>query len=104
MQGPSLPRIHPRGESSTFPLHRREGQVWEGQVLLPLTGANILKKAKVQPLGFRKRMQQWPHCFSDTQNQNGREFSKNRLLYCKFSLLFIKQAPKTHALTLYLHL
>lgn len=100
MQGTSLSQIHPQGEFSTFPFSCREGQAWEGQVLLQLTRASILKKVKAQPLGFRKGMQQWPHCFSDAQNQDGRDFSQNRLLYRKFSLLFIKQSPKTDALTL----
>lgn len=77
MQGPSLSQIHPRGEFSTFPFSYREGQAWEGQVLLlPLTRANTLKEVKAQLLGFRKGMQQWPHCFSNAQNRDGREFSQ----------------------------
>lgn len=60
-QGPSLSQIHPRGEFSAFPFSCREGQAWEGQVLLLLTRLNTLKKVKVQPLGFKKKTQQWLH-------------------------------------------
>lgn len=67
-QGPSLPQTHPQGEFSTFPFSCREGQAWEGQVL-PWTRANIFKKVKAQPPGFRKWMQQWPRCFRDAKTK-----------------------------------
>lgn len=76
MQGPSLSQIHPQGEFSTFPFSYREGQAWEGLVLLlPLNRANTLKEVKAQLLRFRKAMQQWPHYSSNAQNRDGREFS-----------------------------
>lgn len=41
-----------------IPLFLQGSTAWEGQVLL--TGLNMLKKVKAQPLGFKKRTQQWP--------------------------------------------
>lgn len=69
-QGPSLSQIHPQGEFSTFPFSCREGQAWEGQVLLLLTGLNTLKKVKAQPPGFKKGYSSG-HTFNDAQNLDG---------------------------------
>lgn len=69
-QGPSLSQIHPQGEFSTFPFSCREGQAWEGQVLLLLTTLNTLKKVKAQPLGFKKGYSNG-HTSNDAQNLDG---------------------------------
>lgn len=98
-QGPSLSQIHPRGEFSTFPFSCREGQAWEGQVLLLVTRLNTLKEVKPQPLGCTKGTQQWPH-LQWCPKPKWKNLVKTDYYICKFHLLFIKQAPKIDALTL----